>query len=105
MFNWPKSCQLSAISPAERDNSKSMKSTIRKPRSFSLDPDVWAEVERTKENASASERVNHLLKSALMSERKAGLSQEAAQFFGTAPDDREERRALQKAGVKPWVRE
>lgn len=82
-----------------------MRSAVRKTRSFSLDPDVLMEVERTKGRASASERVNHLLKSALELERKASLYQEAAQFFNPAPDDREERRAFQKANARTWTRE
>ena len=82
-----------------------MRSAVRKTRSFSLDPDVLTEVERTKGEASASERVNQLLKYALEMERKASLYQEAADFFSSAPDDREERRAFQKANLRTWARE
>ena len=82
-----------------------MRSAVRKTRSFSLDPDVLTEVERTKGQASASERVNYLLKYALEMERKASLYQEAADFFSSAPDDREERRAFQKANLRTWARE
>jgi hypothetical protein len=60
-----------------------MRPAIRKTRSFSLDQDVLTEVERTKGQASASERVNHLLKYALEMERKASLYQEAAYFFSS----------------------
>jgi hypothetical protein len=79
--------------------------SIRRTRSFSLDPDVLSEVERTKGSASASERVNHLLRYALEIERKAGLYQEAAEFFATASDDREECRAFQEASLRTWTRE
>ncbi len=82
-----------------------MRPSVRQSRSFSLDPDVLSEVERTKGNTSASERVNHLLKSALDLERKANLFQEAAHFFSASPDDREERQAFQKAGIRTWERE
>ena len=82
-----------------------MRSALRKTRSFSLDPDVLMEVERTKGQASASERVNHLLKYALEMERKASLYQEAADFFSSSSDDREERRAFQKANLRTWARE
>jgi hypothetical protein len=78
---------------------------IRKTRSFSLDPDVLREVDRTKGHVSASERVNSLLKYALEVERKAALEQEAAEFFENAPDDRQERRAFQKANLGSWTRE
>jgi len=80
------------------------RSVIRKTRSFSLDPDVLRAVDRTKGHASASERVNSLLKYALEMERKASLDQEAAEFFAHAPDDREERRDFQRANLKTWTR-
>ena len=81
-----------------------MPSTLRKTRSFSLDPTVLSELERTKGSVSASERVNQLLKQGLEIERKANLDQEAAIFFRSAPDDRDERRAFQKANVSSWAR-
>ncbi len=81
-----------------------MRSAVRKTRSFSLDQEVLSEVERTRGEVSASERVNQLLKYALETERKASLYQEAAQFFSSAPHDRPERRAFQKAGLKSWSR-
>ncbi len=82
-----------------------MRSAIRKTRSFSLDPDILTAVERTKGRSSASERVNGLLRYALELERKASLSREAAEFFCTPLDDREERQAFQSAGLKTWARE
>jgi hypothetical protein len=82
-----------------------MRSAVRKTRSFSLDQEVLSEVERTRGEVSASERVNQLLKYALETERKASLYQEAAQFFSSAPDDRPERQAFQKAGLKSWSRQ
>ncbi len=81
-----------------------MRSTLRKTRSFSLDPTVLAELERTKGSVSASERVNQLLKQGLEMERKANLDQEAATFFRSTPDDRDERRAFQKANASSWAR-
>ena len=81
------------------------RSALRKIRSFSLDTAVLCEVDRTKGSASASERVNHLLKYALEQERKANLAGESALFFADVPGDREERRAFQKSGVNSWARE
>jgi len=81
-----------------------MRSAVRKTRSFSLDQSILLEVERSKGNSSASERVNQLLKYALETERKASLYQEAAQFFSSAPQDPQERRAFQKASLKSWSR-
>ena len=82
-----------------------MRSAVRKTRSFSLDPELLSEVERTKGGVSASERVNHLLRYALDMERKANLYEEAAHFFTNSPADRDERRAFQKASLKTWTRE
>lgn len=81
-----------------------MPSALRKPRSFSLDAEVLAEVESTKGDDSTSERVNQLLKLALELERRATLEDEAACFFANAPDDSEERRSYHKAAVKVWTR-
>lgn len=81
-----------------------MGSPARKIRSFSLDPELLAEIEQSKGSVSASERVNHLLRCALEMERQTALAQEAAEFFGTASDDRKERRAFQKASLKTWTR-
>ncbi len=81
-----------------------MPSTLRKTRSFSLDPTVLSELKRTKGSVSVSERVNQLLKLGLEMERKANLYQEAAIFFRSAPDDRDERCAFQKANLSSWAR-
>ena len=81
-----------------------MQSSVRKTRSFSLDPELLAEIERTKGRSSASERVNVLLTQALEAERKKKLSEEAAEFFAATADD-QERRAFRNAGIKSWTRE
>jgi hypothetical protein len=77
----------------------------KKTRSFSLDADVLSDIDRTKGSASASEHVNQLLRFALEMERKASLEQEAAEFFRTASEDRDERRAFQRANSNSWARE
>ncbi len=82
-----------------------MRSALRKTRSFSLDPELLSEIERTKGHDSASQRVNALLKYALAMERKATLREEAAQFFASTSDVRQERRAFQRASLKTWGRE
>lgn len=58
-----------------------MRSAVRKTRSFSLDPEVLSEVQRTKGSSSASERVNHLLKYALDLEHKAKLFERGVAFL------------------------
>lgn len=78
---------------------------LRKTRSFSLAPDLLSEIQRTKGNVSASERVNQLLAFALEMERRADLYLEAADFFADVPQAREERRAFQGASLRSWKRE
>src|SRR5215469_11796252 len=80
-----------------KDNIHTMGSATRKSRSFSFDPQLLEEVERSKGNGSASERLNHLLMRALEAERKANLSKEAEDFFQTPAKDRRERKAFQRA--------
>lgn len=60
---------------------KQTRAALRKTRSFSLDPKLLSEVERTRGDISASERVNQLLSYALEMERKAALYAEAADFL------------------------
>jgi hypothetical protein len=85
-------------------SSSSSRYRLRKTQSYSLDSELVLEIQRTKGQASASERANQLLSYALEMERKASLSEEAAKFFADAPDDRQERRAFQKASFKSWAR-
>ena len=82
----------------------SSRSRLRKTQSYSLDPELVGEIQRTKGEASASERVNQLLSYALEMERQASLSQEAAEFFADKPKDHQERRAFQNASLKSWAR-
>ena len=81
------------------------RSALRKTRSFSLEPDLLSEIERTRGDASASERVNQLLEFALEMERKENLYQEAARFFGSVKEDPEARRAFRRASLRSWGRE
>ena len=75
---------------------------IKATKTFSLDKSVLAEIKRTKGRLSESERVNRLLRSALELEKRAAFEQEAADFYATARDDREERRAFESAGLDVW---
>ena len=80
-----------------------LRSKLRTTRSYSLDSEIVAEIERTKGQSSVSERVNRLLSHALLMERKAALAEEAADFFANAPRDRLERRAFQKMTFRAWA--
>jgi hypothetical protein len=82
-----------------------MRSATKATKTFSLDREILARVKRTKGAASESERVNQLLRAALDLEKKAVLDQEVADFFASAPEDRKERRAFQKASLAVLARE
>jgi hypothetical protein len=82
-----------------------MRAAIKAIKTFSLDRDILASVKRTKGSASESERVNQLLRTALDLEMKQAHDREAADFFASAPKDRKERRAFQRATVTTLARE
>ena len=83
-----------------------MATATRTTKSFSLEKDILQEVERTKGDASTSERVNRLLRAALEMERRRSLSTEAATFFAAdEEEDRTSRLAFQKASLKAISRE
>jgi hypothetical protein len=82
-----------------------MPTSTKATKTFSLDKSILAEVKRTKGSRSESERVNSLLKVALDLEKKAALYQEAESFFSNVPEDRDERRAFESAGLNSWTRE
>jgi len=69
----------------------------RLAKSYTIEPEVNSYVLATKGDASASERVNELLKRAIAQERYERLEQEAAAFFAAEADHRTGTRAFQKA--------
>jgi hypothetical protein len=79
---------------------------MRSARSLTLEQTVISEVERTKGSKSMSERVNELLKRALIQERYEELEREAERFFAGEPaQQRRETRAFQKASVRSFARD
>ncbi len=74
--------------------------------SYSLDPETVEYVEKTKEKLSASERVNQLLRRAIVAEQYQLLEQEAAAFFsGASAEEREEAAAYLDATTESLKRE
>jgi hypothetical protein len=69
----------------------------RLAKSYTIEPEVNTYVLATKGDASASERVNELLKRAIAQERYEHLEQEAAAFFAAEADHRTGTSAFQKA--------
>jgi hypothetical protein len=83
-----------------------MREATRLIKSYTIDPEVDEYVAATKGEHSASERVNALLRRAIIQERDEKLEVEAAAFF--APAQRKRRRStleLQKAALRTFDRD
>lgn len=78
---------------------------MRMAKSFTIEPDINEYVDQTKGDASASERVNKLLRRAMIQEQYDRLEAEAAEFFADAQDDRAETKSFQKAAVRTFSRD
>jgi hypothetical protein len=61
-----------------------MKITTRVIKTYTIDPEIDEYVAATKGERSASERVNALLRRAMLQERQEKLETEAAAFFAAA---------------------
>jgi hypothetical protein len=76
---------------------------MRIAKSFTLDPEVSDYVDGTKGNRSASDRVNELLRRAMLAEQYERLEAEAAAFFGSSTEsDRKETIAFQDAALRTF---
>ena len=73
---------------------------MRISKSFTIDPDVSSYVDETKGEQSASDRVNDLLRRAIVHEQYERLEAEAAEFFSFANANRTEAREFQKASLR-----
>jgi hypothetical protein len=82
-----------------------MRLYMRIPKSFTIERDVSEFVDRTKGNGSASDRINELLRQAILQERYARLEAEAADFFADAKQEHTETRAFQKAALRTLRRD
>jgi hypothetical protein len=70
-----------------------------------VDPEINDNVDSTKGNHSASERVNELLKRAILEDQYDRLEAEAAAFFAGARTSRRETQAFQKAASRTFSRD
>ena len=78
-----------------------MQKAMRLPKSFTVERSIVSYVQDTRGRRSNSERVNELLKKAILQEQYEKLEQEAAEFFSTpSKADRAEAKAFQKASMK-----
>jgi hypothetical protein len=77
---------------------------MRLAKSFTIEPDINEYVDQTKGDASASERVNELLRRAMIQEQYERLEAEAAEFFADAQADRTETKSFQRAALRTFGR-
>jgi hypothetical protein len=82
-----------------------MSKATKTSKSFSIDRELHAYLVRTKGRASASQRLNALLRRAVLDEERERLEQEAATFFASLPTSRKEERAFQRATRRSLTRD
>jgi hypothetical protein len=79
---------------------------MKQAKTFTISSDILAEIAHTKGDGSTSERVNQLLRRALVLERREDLEREAAEFFAEDSETSiREREAYQKASKKSLSRD
>jgi hypothetical protein len=78
---------------------------MRLAKSFTIEPDINDYVDETKGDRSASDRVNELLRRAILQEQYDRLEAEAAAFFVGAKAGRSETKSLQKAALRTFARD
>ncbi|MGA3326399.1 MAG: hypothetical protein ABSF45_18155 [Terriglobia bacterium] len=79
---------------------------MRISRSFTVDRSILAYLQRTRSGRSRSERVNELLRRAILAEQYEVLEREAAEFFpATGKTERAESRAFAAASRRSITRD
>jgi hypothetical protein len=78
---------------------------MRISKSFTIDPEISNYVDETKGQQSASDRVNELLRLAMVQEQYQRLEAEAAEFFADVQTDRSETKDFQKASLRTLGRD
>lgn len=85
---------------------KHMRRATRLAKSFTIEPEIDEYVASTKGVHSASERVNELLRRAMLAEKYESLEAEAEAFFATAGEkERAGTRAFQTAAMRTLLRD
>ena len=78
---------------------------MRLAKSFTIEAEINDYVDGTKGDRSASERVNELLRRAMIQEQYDRLEAEAAAFFaGDSKAERAETKAMQKTALRTFGR-
>ncbi len=79
---------------------------MRLAKTFTIEPEINEYVDETKGDHSASERVNELLRRAILEEQYERLDAEAAAFFADDSNaDRAETKAMRKASLRTLSRD
>ena len=79
---------------------------MRLAKTFTIEPEINDYVDETKGGRSASERVNELLRRAIIEEQYERLDAEAAAFFAEdSKAGRAETKAMQKASLRTFRRD
>lgn len=78
---------------------------MRLAKSFTIEPEINEYVDETKGDRSASDRVNELLRRAMLQEQYDRLEAEAEAFFSDTKADRDESKAFQKASLRSFGRD
>ena len=82
-----------------------MRNATKIAKSFTIEPDINEYVMATKGDNSASERVNELLRRAMLAEKYERLEAEAQAFFRVAGEkERNETRGFQAAAMRTFER-
>jgi hypothetical protein len=83
-----------------------MMTATRTVKTYTIDPELDEYVSATKGNRSASERVNALLRRAMIQERDERLEAEAAAFFAAAQGKRRKgTQDFQEAALRTFDRD
>ena len=79
---------------------------MRYSKSFTVDRSILDYLQRTRSSRSRSERVNELLRRAILEEQYEALAQEAAEFFaGAGRTERAESKAFARASRRSLARD
>jgi len=84
---------------------KHARKDMRLAKSFTIETTLIEYVEETKGDVSASERVNELLRRAMIQEQYDKLGAEDAEFFAVAKAGRAEAKSFQKAALRTFRRD
>ena len=85
---------------------RNMRKATRFSKSFTIDRSILDYLQRTRSSRSRSERVNELLRRAILEEQYEALEREAAEFFAAAGEtERAERKAFAAASRRAITRE